>query len=223
MISSNQENLEHAQTELRNRSKSEITIIQQDLAQLGAARQLFEKLDRDIDILINNAGFGLVGETEKINHQEDEALMLLNMVNLVGLCKLILPSMYQKGAGKILNVASVGAFQPGPYTATYFASKAFVLSYSRAIRYEAKKRGIQICTLCPGATQTNFFSKEQTTMPKDAMTADEVAQIAINKLMENQSVIVPGMKNRLMQLFPEKLKMAFVARRKAGEIKERNK
>lgn len=223
LVSSNQKNLERAQTELRKISKGEITIIRQDLSQLGAARKLFEKLDLDIDILVNNAGFGLVGETEQLDYHEDEALMLLNMVNLVGLCKLLLPTMYQKGSGKILNVASTGAFQPGPYTATYFASKAFVLSYGRAIRYEAKKRGVQVCTLCPGATQTKFFSREQTTTPKDAMTADEVAQIAISKMMSNQSVIIPGMKNRLMQLAPEGIRIAFVARMKGGEIKKRYK
>ncbi|MFR3684691.1 MAG: SDR family NAD(P)-dependent oxidoreductase [Enterococcus sp.] len=214
LVSSNQANLEHARTVLQKISKKEIIIIQQDLSQLGAAEKLFEKLPVAIDILINNAGFGLVGETEKIPYHEDESLMMLNVVNLVGLCKLILPSMYQKGAGKILNVASTGAFQPGPYTATYFASKAFVLSYSRGVRYEAKKRGVQICTLCPGATRTKFFSREQTSVPKTAMTSDEVAKIAIHKLMENQSVTVPGLKNRFMLLFPEAIRIGFVAKMK---------
>lgn len=108
---------------------------------------------------MNNAGFGLVGSTDEIDFKRDESMIILNVISLVELCKLFISDMYRQGNGKILNVSSTGAFQPGPYTSTYFGSKAFVLSYSRAIRYEAKEKGVQVSTLCPGATKTNFFAQ----------------------------------------------------------------
>ena len=100
------------------------------------------------------------------------------------------------------------------YTSTYFASKAFVLSYSRAIRYEAKARGVQICILCPGATKTGFFRREGTATPNKAMLPEQVARIAFRGLMKNKEIIIPGLKNRLLQLFPLKIKMLSVARMK---------
>lgn len=224
LVSSKEENLVHAKEELERLFGVEILTFQQDLSQLGAAEELFEKVQKTgkkIDILINNAGFGLVDTTEKIDYLEDEKMMILNMISLVQLCKLFLPLMYQNKSGKILNVASTGAFQPGPYTSTYFASKSFVLSYSKAIRMEAEKNDVQVCTLCPGATRTNFFPRENTEAPTDAMNPDNVAKIAIRQLAKNQAVVVPGIKNRLMQLVPEKIRSLVVAKMKLTEIRNR--
>lgn len=224
LVSSNVENLARVKEEFEHLYGREIVTIQQDLSQLGAAEALFEKVQKTgkkIDVLINNAGFGLVDATEKIDYLEDEKLMILNMISLVQLCKLFLPIMYQNQAGKILNVASTGAFQPGAYTSTYFASKAFVLSYSKAARMEARKSGVQVCILCPGATRTNFFPREITEAPADAMSPDEVAKIAIRQLIKNQAVVVPGIKNRLMQLVPEKIRSLVVAKMKLTEIRKR--
>lgn len=111
-----------------------------------------------------------------------------------------------------LDVSSTGAFQPGPYTSTYYASKVFVLSYSRAIRYEAKKKGVQVCTLCPGATKTNFFVREEKKIPKGAMTAERVATYAYKKFMKNKEIIVPGIINKILRLMPIRFKMMFVAK-----------
>ena len=145
LVSSNRKNLETAKNQISSVFDCKVTIIQQDLSKLGAAKKLVEQLKEHqltVDILVNNAGFGLVERTEQIDFEEDEQLMILNMISLVQLCKLLLPIMYQNKSGKILNVASTGAFQPGPYTSTYFASKAFVLSYRTAIRIEAEKMGV---------------------------------------------------------------------------------
>lgn len=194
-----------------------ILIYQQDLATLGAAGELYENIKSDklqISILINNAGFGLVGETDEIDFQQDEKMMILNVISLVELCKLFISDMYKLGHGKILNIASTGAFQPGPYTSTYFASKAFVLNYSQAIRYEAKTRRVQVCTLCPGATKTNFFSYEGTITPKSAMAPEIVANYAYHHLMKNKGIMIPGLINNIMKLFPVKFKSYWVARMK---------
>ncbi|WP_254906585.1 SDR family NAD(P)-dependent oxidoreductase [Clostridium tyrobutyricum] len=160
IVSSNSNRLKEAKKKLADEFKTPILTYQQDMGKIGAATQIYNRIKEDnlnISILVNNAGIGLIGPTDKIDLQRDESMMILNVINLVELCKLYISDMYIRGKGKILNVSSIGAFQPGPYTSTYFASKAFVLSYSRAIRYEAKKKGVQVCVLCPGATRTNFF------------------------------------------------------------------
>ncbi|EOH94454.1 SDR family NAD(P)-dependent oxidoreductase [Enterococcus pallens] len=225
LVSSNQENLSTAQQQLATSFNCKVITIQQDLSQIGSAKRLVKVLKENklkVNILINNAGFGLVDRTEQIDYLEDEKLMILNTISLVQLCKLLLPEMYQNKSGKILNVASTGAFQPGPYTSTYFASKAFVLSYSKAIRIEARKRGVQVCTLCPGPTRTNFFFRERTETPSNSMSAEAVAQIAVQGLMKNKNVIVPGKLNRIMQLATEAIKTKFVANMKRNEVIKRS-
>lgn len=217
IASSNIERLENAKNRLESEFEDTILIYEQDLSKVGAASELYNKIKADgihIDVLINNAGYGLVGPSEQIDLHEDENMIILNVVNLVELCKLFLADMYKQGSGKILNVASAGAFQPGPYTSTYFASKAFVLSYSRAIRYEAKKKGVQVCVLCPGATKTNFFNREGVNTPVNAMTAEDVAQYAYKRLLFNKEISIPGFINRVMNVFPTKIKISFVAKMK---------
>jgi short-subunit dehydrogenase len=217
IVSSNSERLKEAKQKLEDEFGTTVLTYKQDMGKLGAAIQLYNSIKEDnlnISILINNAGIGLVGPTDKIDLQRDENMMILNVINLVELCKLYISDMYKQGNGKILNVASTGAFQPGPYTSTYFASKAFVLSYSRAVRYEAKKKGVQVCTLCPGATKTNFFVQEGTKTPQGAMTAEDVAMYAYKRFMKNKEIIVPGFINRIIKWIPVKLKMMVVAKMK---------
>jgi short-subunit dehydrogenase len=217
IASSNKENLINAKNKLEEENKNTIEILEQDLTKINGSIELYEKIKTmgiNINVLINNAGYGLIGSSEQIPFEEDEKMLIINCLNLVGLCKLILPDMYKQGNGKILNVASTGAFQPGPYTSTYFASKAFVLNYSRAIRYEAKSKGVQVNILCPGATKTNFFKREGKTVPKNAMLPEDVAKYAYKCLMNNKEVFIPGIINRIMQMFPVKIKMAFVANMK---------
>jgi short-subunit dehydrogenase len=217
LVSSNQERLSAAKNKLESKYKIPVLIYEQDLSKVGAASELYREIKTSgicVDVLVNNAGYGLVGPTEKIDLQEDENMMMLNVVNLVELCKLFLIDMYNNGNGKILNVASIGAFQPGPYTATYCAGKAFVLSYSRAIRYEAKKKGVQVCALCPGTTHTEFFTREGVKTPRSAMSAEDVAQYAYKRLIANKEISIPGMINKITKIFPVKLKMAHIAKMK---------
>lgn len=215
IVSANSERLQKAKQKLEYEFKVSVLTYKQDMGKLGAAIQLYNRIREnkiDISILVNNAGVGLVGSTDKIDFEHDESMIILNAINVVELCKLFITDMYRKGNGKILNVSSTGAFQPGPYTSTYFASKAFVLSYSRAIRYEAKKKGIQICVLCPGATKTNFFSREGTKIPQGAMTAEKVATDAYKQFMKNKEIIVPGFVNKIIRLMPVRFKMMIVAK-----------
>ncbi|EHI97382.1 short-chain dehydrogenase/reductase SDR [Clostridium sp. DL-VIII] len=219
IVSSNNDRLQKTKQKLENEFGIHVLIYQQDMGKIGAAIQLYNKIKEDnlsISVLINNAGIGLVGPTDKINFEYDERMMILNIINLVELCKLYISDMYKFGEGRILNVSSTGAFMPGPYTSTYCASKAFVLSYSRAISYEAKKRGVQVSALCPGPTKTDFFVKEGTKTPQNSMTAETVVTYAYKQFMKNKDIIIPGFKNRITKLFPIKLKMNFIAKMKKG-------
>ena len=190
-----------------------IITIEQDLSVPDGAEKLHHKaksIGVDIEILVNNAGFGLMGGTESIRIRDDKRMIQLNVTAVVCLCKLFLRDMYENGRGKILNVASTGAFQPGPYTSTYFAGKSFVYSYSRAIRQEAAKRGVVVSTLCPGTTRTKFFEKAGQKTPIWAMSAEKTAKIAVDGLMKNKGVMVPGVINNILRIVPSGVKMYFV-------------
>lgn len=190
-----------------------IITIEQDLSVPDGAEKLYHEaksMGVDIEILVNNAGFGLMGGTESIRIRDDKRMIQLNVTAVVCLCKLFLRDMYENGRGKILNVASTGAFQPGPYTSTYFAGKSFVYSYSRAIRQEAAKRGVVVSTLCPGTTRTKFFEKAGQKTPIWAMSAEKTAKIAVDGLMKNKGVIVPGVINNILRIVPSGVKMYFV-------------
>jgi hypothetical protein len=193
---------------------SRVTIICQDLSVSGAAEQVWKQVKKRgirIDILVNNAGFGLAGEAVDNQREQEEAMLRINIQAVTQLCELFLKEMYQRRQGKILNVASVGAFMPGPYTASYYASKAYVASYSRAVRYEAKRKGVQVCTLYPGTTRTGFFKRAGMKTPFWAMHPDKAAKAAYDGLMKNKEMIVPGTANKLLRLVPVKLKLWGVA------------
>lgn len=215
LVSSNEKRLLHLR-ELLLRVKPELSVevYAEDLAEQGAAKRLYERVCKDgwhIDVLINNAGFGMVGAAHTLDMEKEERMLQLLVVTPTQLCKYCLRDMYARGAGKILNVASVGAFQPGPYTASYYASKSYLYQYSQAIRLEAKKHGVQVCTLCPGTTRTNFFEKTGSKTPIWAMAPERVAKEAWDGMLAGKAVVVPGRINRLLRLVPAQLKAYGVA------------
>lgn len=173
-----------------------------------------QELGLEIATLVNCAGFGLVGDAAGIDAPEERRMLEVNCGAVVGLTKRFLPAMYERGRGRVLNVASTGAFQPGPYNASYYASKAFVLSYTRAVRVEAAPHGVVVSCLCPGATRTGFFERAGTPVSPGAMDPAAVARAGYRGLARGRAVIVPGVRNRLMQLAPTPLKVAVVARLK---------
>lgn len=201
--------------EIESTFQTEVIAIAQDLSVKGAAAELYQRVKEQkliVETLINNAGFGCIGEFADIPLSLEESMMMVNMVNLVGLTKLILNDMKDQKFGKILNVASTGAFQPGPYIATYYATKSFVLNFSQAIRMENKPYGIQVSTLCPGATKTNFTKRAGKDQMNSAMDASEVAKIAYEGLQKNKDVIIPGFLNRIGQIPPKKIRSIFIGK-----------
>lgn len=215
LVSSNAEKLQQERKALlRWKPQLQVAVYPEDLSKVKAAERLYKRIAEDgcqVDVLINNAGFGLVGPAHTLDAERERAMLQLLMVTPTELCKLYLSDMYRRGAGIILNVASTGAFQPGPYNASYFAAKSYLLEYSRALCLEAKGKGVQVCVLCPGTTRTSFFHKTGKRTPIWAMSADKVVEAAWDGMKRQQTIIVPGIMNRMLRYLPSGLKAKCVA------------
>jgi uncharacterized protein len=196
-----------------------------DLARRGAIEALLQPLAaRAIvpELLINNAGVGLYGLHAETPLADELALIELNVVALVELTKRLLPALLARGRGRILNVASTAAFQPGPYMSVYYASKAFVLSYSEALAYELRGSGISVTALCPGPTVSGFQAGARMRRALVIMGGliplgepRAVARAGYQGLLAGRGVVIPGLVNRLLvaslRLTPRRLATASVA------------
>ncbi|MED1469944.1 SDR family oxidoreductase [Bacillus salipaludis] len=180
----------------------EVTIIAKDLSLPGAANEVFQEVEKKeihIDALINNAGFGLMGNFDDLDLQKQSEMIQLNITALTEITYYFLPSLKQRNKARILNVASTAAFQPGPLMAVYYATKAFVLSFSEALVEELKESSVTVTTLCPGATKTNFgsvASVEGTKMFSRAMSSNRVALQGYQAMMHGKRVIITGGLNK---------------------------
>jgi uncharacterized protein len=177
-----------------------------DLSEADSAGKLFKIIkDRkiNVDYLINNAGIGNFGRFADNAFEKEHELLELNIVSLAELCHHFIPDMVKRGGGRILNVASIAAFQAGAYYATYFASKAFVLLFSEALAIEYKKDNITVTALCPGISKTNFFKragmKENHWIMKLSMgEAAKVAKAGYKGIMKGKRIVTPGLKNKFI-------------------------
>ena len=156
----------------------------------------------DIDILVNNAGFGLVGNFSDQNLADQLEMLQVNITSLTHLTRLLLPEMLRRKEGRILNVASTAAYLPGPSMAVYYATKAYVLSFSQALSEELRGTGVTVTALCPGPTKTNFQERAGMTNTKllkrmALMEARDVAEAGYRGLMNGKSVVIPGFMNKL--------------------------
>lgn len=174
-----------------------------DLTESAAATELFEETNRrgiEVEMLINNAGFGSMGDFAALDVRRELEMIDLNIKSLVALTHLYLKPMRARKRGTIMNVASTAAFQGVPYMATYAATKAFVLSFSEALWDENRALGVHVMALCPGVTETNFFAAAQTDKPpmRVAQTADQVVDTALKGLKRGKSHIISGWTNYIM-------------------------
>ncbi len=173
-----------------------------------------------VDVLINNAGFGLLGKFWELPEDQQVQMIELNIGALTQLTRLCLPGMVERRLGYVLNVASTAAFQPGPLMSVYYASKAYVLSFSEAVHNEVKPFGVRVCCLCPGPTSTEFVKRAGMGNSKlfksgTVMSAAEVAQIGWNAMRAGKSSVVSGAMNgtlAFMTRFAPRQLMATVAR-----------
>jgi hypothetical protein len=192
--------------ELRQQHGIEVKTIPLDLGLPQASQNLFEETSRagiHVDILVNNAGYGQSGKFADISLEESYGQIQLNVAALTLLTRLYLPPMLERRSGKIMNVASTAAFQPGPLMAVYYATKAYVLSFSEAIADELRNTGVQVTCFCPGATLTEFQNRAQTAntrlfrqlAPMDVKT---VAEDGYRALMSGKTLAISGFKNWLV-------------------------
>ena len=177
-----------------------------DLARDAAPQFLFDQLQREntpIDVLVNNAGYGKLGAFADIAYEESSGQIDLNITALTHLTKLCLRPMLERKSGKILNVASTAGFQPGPLMAVYYATKAYVISFSEALANELHRTGVTVTCLCPGATDTEFQTRAgtgQTTLFRKLrpMDAAAVARDGYRALMKGKPLVISGFRNRLL-------------------------
>ena len=218
----NETKLNELANQIKNHHNVNVKVIAKDLSKQNAGKEIFEQLKNEnvvTDVLINNAGFGVFENYWDVELQDEKNMLQVNIMALAELTNLFGKDMANRGGGKILNVASTAAFQPGPTMAGYYASKAFVLSYSQAVDFELRKKGVQVSTLCPGPTITEFqirANMEDLNLFKKGftMSAEEVAQIGYNGLMNGKPVIIAGAMNKISamssKISPSKVSMKIV-------------
>ncbi len=184
----------------------EARVIAKDLELENSAQEIFDELQREgvtLDILVNNAGKGQNGKFWETPLERDIEMIRLNCEAMLRLLKLFVPQMVQRGSGRILNVSSIGGFEPGPLIAVYHATKAFALSLSESLTTELADSGVTVTTLCPGPTDTDFFVKAdmmetRVVQQANVMAPQTVAQAGYKALMAGDRIIIPGASNKIM-------------------------
>ena len=201
-------------------------IIEADLAAPDAAGALLAELDRrgaPVTTLVNNAGFGLIGRAADLDRAEQVSMIDLNVRTLTDLTLTFLPGV-RAARGGVLNVASTAAFYAGPGMAVYYATKAFVLSFTQALAHELREEGVRVCALCPGPTKTDFFTRAGVGESPFGMmpmaSSMSVAQAGYAGFMKGRTVIVPGFFNKLLTgtsgLQPRAFSMPVIGRMQMG-------
>ena len=187
--------------EVKQELQTNAEIVSMDISKVENCKKLYEQY-KDIDVLINNAGFGDCGYFSKTDLEKEISMINTNIVAYHVLTKLYLQDMKEKNCGKILNVASIAGFMPGPLMATYYATKNYVVRLSEAIREELKKEKskVQISILCPGPVNTNFNKVADVQFALKGLSSQYVAKYAINKFLNGKFYIIPGWKIKLAKI-----------------------
>lgn len=203
LVARSEGKLQELATQLRANTGIEVQILAKDLSHYSAAKEIAEwctQKNITVDYLVNNAGFGDFGFFHESDWAKQEQMINLNITTLTYLTRLFLPGMIQRKFGKILNVASTAAFQPGPTMSVYYATKAYVLHFSEAISNELEGTGVTVTALCPGATESDFQNKaamqeSKLVKGKKLPTAAEVAAYGYKSMMKGKVVAIHGLMN----------------------------
>ena len=221
LVARRKERLDQLAAELGN-----ARAIAMDLSEAGAADRLMADLaahGEQVELLVNNAGFGLTGQFAELDGKRQRQMIDLNCGALVELAHAVLPGMIERRSGAILNVASTAAFQPGPGMAVYFATKAFVLSFSEALHEEVRRHGVKVSALCPGPTATEFGDVAgfgpSSPSSKLAAASGPVVQAGLEGIERNRAIVIPGVMNKATaqahRFFPRA-----IVRRAVGMLKK---
>lgn len=187
-----------------NKTKQEILVIAKDLSSKENCLEIYEKTKNiELDLLVNNAGFGVFGEFSKTDLEKEINLINTNITAVHILTKLYLKDMLKRNRGHILNVASIAGMEPGPLMAAYYASKSYVIRLSRAINKEIKKEKskVKISILCPGPVDTNFNNVANVVFKAPSMASEKVAKYGIDKALKGKLIIIPGFLNKCVRFF----------------------
>jgi uncharacterized protein len=206
LVARSEEKLNALAVELKEEFAIEVHVVAKDLSNYNAALEIFDfckSSDKKISYLVNNAGFGDYGAFVKSDWKKQAQMINLNITALTYLTRLFLPDMIKAGQGKVMNVASIAAFQPGPLMAVYFATKAYVLHFSEAIANEIEGSGVTVTVLCPGPTESGF--KDAASINNGSLfkqnkipTSAEVARYGYKAMMKGKKVAIHGTKNYIM-------------------------
>lgn len=205
LVARSKSKLEEFKKELQVKYKVQVYTIGKDLSIPGSAREVYDELKQQnisVDYLINNAGFGDFGLFADSDWNKQEQMINLNITALTHFTRLWLPDMIKRGSGKIMNLASTAAFQPGPMMAVYFATKAFVLSFSEAINCEVRDKGITVTALCPGSTESGFHARvsgeSRPVKKRKKPSSKVVAEYGYRAMMKGKTVAIHGLMNTIM-------------------------
>lgn len=217
LIARSEDKLKTLQKELEAKFNVQVLYIAKDLTDNNAAADIYDQLKQkgiQIEYLINNAGFGGLGKFHEREWEQDLSMINLNIVALTALTRKFLPDMVARNSGRVLNVSSTAGLMPGPLQAVYYATKAYVNSFSNAIAEELSDTKITVTALQPGATETEFgkiSGMDKTVMFKDTASARDVAQAGYNAMMNGELDVIAGMSGsmkmlmKIMKLMPKKM------------------
>lgn len=229
IVSLENENLNDVKIQLEKKYGIKVLAIEKDLSIQGSPKEIFDEVNANhitVDYLINNAGFGDFGLFAGCDWSKQEKMIHLNVIALAHLTRLFLPGMIGRGNGKILNMASTASFQPGPSMSVYFATKAFVLSFSEALSNETENTGVTVTAVCPGSTKTRFNKlaagdKKMKEKNKKRPSAYDVALFGYNAMIKGKKIAIHRFKNAFIVFALRFLPRNFVvkAARKIQESK----
>ncbi len=206
LVARNKSKLDELKSELESQYKVSVYTIGKDLSAHNSAQGVYDETTKQniqIDYLINNAGFGNFGMFAETEWNKELQMINLNITTLTQFTKLYLQDMVKRGNGKIMNVASTAAFQSGPTMAVYYATKAYVLSFSEAVDNEVRDKGVTVTALCPGATESGFqavaaMEESNLVKGKKLPTSKEVAEYGYASMMKGKTVAIHGVMNWIL-------------------------
>jgi len=209
LVARGEQKLNQVADMLRQKAGISAVTIPKDLASPSAPQEIYDRLQAEgiqVDALVNNAGYSIFGPFHELDLKAQMDLLQVNIMSLTTLTRLFLPGMVERDYGKILNLGSTASFVPGPYMAVYYASKAYVLSFSEAIGYELRDTGVTVTCLCPGPTRSGFQDRagmQQSRLMNGAfMDPRIVARAGYKGMIDRQSLVVPGVMNWLTTVLP---------------------
>jgi hypothetical protein len=208
LIDIDSEKLQEAKKEIEANFSVNVQTLAKDLSKVNISEEIFAELgDTQIDVLINNAGFGIFGAFHEVDWYRQASMLNLHVITTTHLTKLILKGMVERGSGRILNLSSLAAFQPGPFMSLYYATKGYILSFSEAIANELKGTGVTVTALCPGPTKTSFQKvvandSSENKISINMASAKDVAAYGYKAMMNGKPVAIPGAFNKFLAILP---------------------